>query len=125
MEALVVQATRIGYGRVHLQTILEEEEPSTSPAVDKKQATRISKVRMLLSTLHLTFYLSTTFSAVCLDPPSISPTQAVFCEGYCPCLKHLCITCGTFYEYLSLVYYITVFTYPPLPLKLGMMSAVT
>ena len=57
MEALVVQATRIGYGRVHLQTILEEEEPSTSPAVDKKQATRISKVRMLLSTLHLTFYL--------------------------------------------------------------------
>ena len=129
MEPLVVQATRISYGRIHLQTILEEEEPSTSPAVDKKQTTRISKVRTRLSTLHLLFYLSTTFSAVCLDPPSVSPTQAVFYKECFPYSKHLCITCGkkkkasaTFYEYLSLVYYITVFTYPSLPLKLGMVS---
>ena len=50
-EYLVIQATRIGYGL--LPTILEEEEPSTSPAVspavDKKQATstRSTKVHTL------------------------------------------------------------------------------
>jgi hypothetical protein len=42
MESLAVQATRIDYGR--LQTIFEEEEPSSSPAVDKKQATKSTKV---------------------------------------------------------------------------------
>ena len=46
-EYLVIQATCIGYGL--LPTILEEEEPSTSPAVDKKQATstRSTKVHTL------------------------------------------------------------------------------
>ena len=47
MESLVVQATHIDYGRIHLQTTFEEEEHSTSPAVDKKQATRTTKVRTL------------------------------------------------------------------------------
>ena len=47
MEYLVDQPTRIDYGRVYLQTIYEEEELSTQPAVDKKQVTRSTKVRTL------------------------------------------------------------------------------
>ena len=55
MESLVVQATHIDYGRIHLQTIFEEEEHSTSPAVDKEQAIRTTKVRTLFLLVHLTF----------------------------------------------------------------------
>ena len=85
MEFLVVQDTRIDYGRIYLQTILEEEEPSTPPVVDEKPAIRSPKVRTLLSLLHLNFYLFTTswFSAICLGLPSVSPTQAVFFEDPC------------------------------------------
>ena len=54
MESLVVQAARIDYGRIYLETILEEEELLTPYAVDKKQATRNTKVRT-----HLTLYLNT------------------------------------------------------------------
>ena len=84
-----------------------------------------------LSILH---YLFNTFSAIRLDPPSVSPTQAVFCKEYCPSLINICAQAATESELrvysmniLSLVYYIkvTIFTYPPLPLplKLGMTPA--
>lgn len=46
MSSLVVQAMCIDHGRIHLQTIFEEEELSTSLAVDKKRATR-TKVHTL------------------------------------------------------------------------------
>jgi hypothetical protein len=45
---LNTSATRIDYGRIYLQTILEEEEPSTSPVVDKKQANRATKENVLI-----------------------------------------------------------------------------
>ena len=47
MKFQVVQATRVDSGHIHLEKIFEEEVPSTSPAVDKKQATRTTKVRTL------------------------------------------------------------------------------
>ena len=47
MESLVVQAARIDYGRIYLETILEEEEPLTPPALDKKQVTT-TMVRTLI-----------------------------------------------------------------------------
>ena len=74
MESLVVQATRIDYDCIRLQTIIEEEEPS---AVDKKQAAGITKV--CTQFLHyIQLYLFATFSAICLDAFAVSPTQAVF-----------------------------------------------
>ena len=100
MEFLILQATRIDYGRIYLQTILEEEEPSTSPAVDEKQAARTTKVRTLLSTLRLTFYLvyhilsNMSWSSFSLSDASY------FLRGVLPLFnlpqpqtEHLCITC--------------------------------
>lgn len=98
MEFLVVQATRIDYGRVYLQTILEEEEPSTSPAVDEKQATRTTKVLTFLSTRHLTCF---TFDHRNMSWSSFSLSDAnCFLQRVLPLFnlplsstKHLCITC--------------------------------
>jgi len=48
-DPLITSATRIDYGRIYLQTIVEEEEPSTPPAVeDEKQATRTTKQYVLI-----------------------------------------------------------------------------
>jgi len=46
-------STRIDYGRIYLETIVEEEEPSASPVVDNKQLARSTKqyVSMLLQSL--------------------------------------------------------------------------
>jgi len=41
-------ATCVDYGRIYLQTILEEEELSASPVVDEKQATRTNKQYVLI-----------------------------------------------------------------------------
>jgi len=61
-DPLDTSATRIDYGRIHLQTVFEEEEPSTSPAVDKKQATRTTKqyVLILLQSLRRNLKLFST-----------------------------------------------------------------
>jgi hypothetical protein len=93
MESLVVQATCIDYDRLYLQTIFEEEEPS---AADEKQVTGITKVcTHFLQYIQLCLFI--TFSAICLDAPSVSSTQAVFCKGYCPCSTcpklNICIAC--------------------------------
>jgi len=47
-DLLNTSAKRIDYGRIYLETILEEEEePSTPPAGDKKQATMTTKQYVL------------------------------------------------------------------------------
>ena len=130
MESLVVQATRIDYGRIHLQTIFEEEEPSTSPVVDKKQVTRTTKVSTLfLRCIQLKpnfFYhipSNMSWSSFSLSDASCF-LRGILPLFNLPLTKHLCITrdkkkvSAIFYEYLSLMYYIkvrTIFTYPPLP----------
>ena len=59
---LIVQSTRIDYGHIYLETIVEEEEPSTSPAVDNKRLARSTKVCTLLSTLYLNLAVYHIFS---------------------------------------------------------------
>ncbi|KAF8816656.1 hypothetical protein BYT27DRAFT_7181509 [Phlegmacium glaucopus] len=48
MVSLVVQVTRIDYGRTCLETIFEEEETSTSPAIDKQAAMSVKQYVLTL-----------------------------------------------------------------------------
>ena len=122
MKFLVVQATHVDSGHIHLEKIFEEEVPSTSPAVDKKQATRTTKVR----TLFLAAFIYQILSSMSRSSFSLFYASC-FLWRVPPLTKHLCITKRKLRPYsISCVLYQSHPIYLPaltLNLKLGMTTA--